>query len=128
MEMIIAGGICLLCCGFACGLIAEQKGRNPFYWFFAGLLLNVLGVAIVAAATDPKQEQRIEKNVSHMAFAQLTKAAETEESALCGGCGHFRSPDRFCRAFGLQLSLLTSECVHFYKAPSELEADDGAQV
>ncbi len=35
-------------CGIVSAIIANSKGRNPIVWFFAGLLLSIAGLIIIA--------------------------------------------------------------------------------
>ena len=35
-------------CGIISAILANSKGRNPIAWFFAGLLLSIAGLIIIA--------------------------------------------------------------------------------
>lgn len=41
--------------GFLASYIAKRRGRNPFVWFFAGLLLSIWGVILVLALPNRKR-------------------------------------------------------------------------
>jgi len=44
-------------CGAACAIIAHGKGRNPWAWFFIGLLLGVIGVVISLVMSNQHQTE-----------------------------------------------------------------------
>ena len=42
-------GATLLLCGAFCALWAQNTGRSPWLWFFAGLLFNVITIFVLLA-------------------------------------------------------------------------------
>jgi hypothetical protein len=48
-----------ICCifGAVCAVIANSKGRNSLGWFFCGFFFTIIGLIIIVAVSNLKEEQ-----------------------------------------------------------------------
>ncbi len=51
----VIGVIVTVISTIACPIIAHNKGRSAFGWFFGGLLLGGIGLIIIACLSDKKE-------------------------------------------------------------------------
>jgi YHS domain-containing protein len=93
---VVAG----LVCGAAAAYVAMSKGIAPLPWLFAGLALNVVGLALVVA--KPRGDlSRLPQGVP----AGMAKIATTYAPAKCPKCGAENHPSaRSCIACGAVLT------------------------
>jgi len=66
-------------CAFAAAIVAGNKGRNAFGWFFIGLALGVFGILMAVLVSD--------RNKERLATAErANRATEVAESRKCPYC------------------------------------------
>ena len=65
-----------LACAIACAIIAGNKGRSGFGWFFIGLIFGVFGLLIALVVSDLRGEQA----------ALTSQVAEEADSRKCPYC------------------------------------------
>jgi hypothetical protein len=89
-----------LVCGAAAGYLALHRGLPPVRWFFAGLALNVLSLAVLLTRSR-RDLSRLPAGVP----PGLVKVPLTHPPASCPGCGAGNHPAaRACSSCGAVLS------------------------
>src|SRR5262245_41415653 len=53
----MAGLVILICCGTITAAIAHSKGRTAIGWFFAGFFIHIIGIIIVVALPNLKEQR-----------------------------------------------------------------------
>ena len=85
--------------GALCAYLAIGRGKPPVVWFFAGLLLNVVGVVAVLASGRGETSRLVGG-----APDGLTKIPSTHAPRRCPGCGATNHPAaRRCSACATNL-------------------------
>ena len=88
-----------LVAGATCSYVALDRGLPAWRWFFAGLVLNLIAVALVS--TRP----RAAGAPAHRAARRLAKIPATHAPVRCGRCGAHNHPSaRGCSGCGHVLS------------------------
>jgi len=52
------GGVAVFLFGAFCALWAQNTGRNPWSWFFLGMLFNVITVLVLLSKNSNDRQQR----------------------------------------------------------------------
>ena len=69
--------------GGAAAYLAVQKGQNAWFGFIMGLILNVIGLAVIVVSPKKNEMFRSEG---------LTKVPRTRDEVVCGTCGETLHP------------------------------------
>ncbi len=75
METYLIVGVI---CGIISALIASNKGRNAFGWFFGGFFLGIIGIVIVAVISNPKQE-RAQRDLDDVEYQRMRERLAQEK-------------------------------------------------
>lgn len=77
-----------LVAGATCGYLAVGRGLSPLPWFFAGLLLNVVALAVLVIARRPADLSHYPGGIP----SGLKKVPTTRAPRRCPGCGANNHP------------------------------------
>jgi uncharacterized membrane protein YeiB len=106
-------------CGVICWITAKSKGRTG-WWFLAGLIFNILGILLIAAASDRKEQAKATKKIGELnqafeeqRFDNGTVFGDENDESICHACGNMKGPHGICREFNRVISATIIECVKF---------------
>lgn len=109
----------LLACGVLTCIIAKRKGRT-WVWFFAGILLNFWGVAIILCAENKNDaagftydQIALASYMKKSQFKTFTKLGPPDTKLLCNSCKWYRRYSQNCMFFEMEVDEHVASCMQY---------------